>query len=435
MYLKKILLMILLVITTTIWQPVQSTTKNIEHSILILATNHVTEGKLELFHRLALEQQKFKVDYKYLRSLEEGKSLTDLVAPYDLIIFDSVSGKEAKKDYAHFEALVQADATRRFLPIKLTLETRLRKGFSSTQTQTLFDYYYNGGEENLRRMLIFLENEILENKLSESDSEQALPPIIFPKLGIYHPAYEKTVFDNVPDYRAWKDAKDNTPMIGIAMSRETIAADETMIIDALIKAIENRGGIAVPFYYPGYGQSEYINLLSPNGKVAVDNIINTRIIHWAKKRRTEYEKLGVPVLQVLPYTKGDQSKWESDQAGIPAQLTPFYLTMPEIAGAIDPMVISARTENKKQTPIDYQLENVVNKALKISALKHKTNAHKKVAIMFYNYPAGEKNASASFLNVPTSLASIYKSLNEADYTVSVQQEQWFIKKTGETVSP
>ncbi len=275
MNLKQTWLIILLAIATTIWQPVQSATKSSEtnvtkntgNSILILATNHVTEGKLQLFRRLALEQQKFKVDYKYLRSLEEGESLTDLASPYDLIIFDSVSGREAKNDYAHFEALVQADETRRFLPIKLTSETRLRKGISSTQSQTLFDYYYNGGEKNLRRMLIFLEN-----KLFESGNEKALPAIIFPKVGIYHPAYEKTVFDNVSDYRAWKDAKDNAPMIGIAMSRETIAADETIIIDALIKAIENLGGIAVPFYYPGYGKNEYIDLLSPDGKVAIDNM-------------------------------------------------------------------------------------------------------------------------------------------------------------------
>ncbi len=435
MYLKQKIVISLLLVIALFWLSTQSATADIEKSILILATNHVSEGKLQLFSRLALEQQKFRVDYQYLRSLEEGESLANLVESYDLIIFDSVSAREAIKDYAHFETLVQndqdkSDKPRRFLPIKITSETKLRKGFSAVQSQLLFDYYYNGGEENLRRMLVFLDNELFK-----SDSIKALLPILYPKLGIYHPAYEKTVFNNVADYLLWKNAKADTPVIGIAMSRETIAADETTIIDALIKNIEGRGAIAMPFYYPGYGESEYIELLSPNGKVAVDNIINTRIIHWAEKRRTEYEKLGVPVLQVLPYTRGDQSQWESDQAGIPAQVTPFYLTMPEIAGVIDPMVISARTENKKQMPINYQLNNVVSKALKLSALKHKANADKKVAIMFYNYPAGEKNASASFLNVPTSLASIFKSLREADYTVALQPESWFIEQTGLMLRP
>jgi len=438
MHFKHILLIALLAVLTTVWQSAYSeaiSEKNGDNSrsILILATNHVTEAKLQLFSRLALEQEHFKVNYKYLRNLKEGDSLSALVAPYDLVIFDSVSAREAKKDYARFENLVQADNTRRFLPVKVQSPSKLRKAIPVEKSNTLFDYYYNGGEENLRRMIAFLDNEVFKLSL-----EKALPPIVFPKLGIYHPNYDKTVFDNLPDYARWKNVTQNTPMIGIAMSRETIAADETTVIDALINAIESRGAVAVPFYYPGNGEGEYISLLSPEGTVGVDNIINTRIIHWAEKRRKEYEKLGVPILQILPYTKGNQSQWESDPAGIPAQATPFYLTMPEIAGVIDPMVVSARSKqskDKKQNPIDYQLNNVVNKAINLSALKHKPNETKKVAIMFYNYPAGEKNASASFLNVPTSLASIFKTLKTANYRVDAKPEQWFIDRTGMMLKP
>jgi len=429
MSLKKTVWAALLAVFTMFWLPAQAAITNTERSILILATNHVTEAKLQLFsglvHRDSSEQKNLKVDYKYLRSLDEGESLSGLVAPYDLVIFDAVSGRETGADYARFESLVQADDERRFLPIKITSESKLRKNISLVNSQTLYEYYYNGGEENLRRMVVFLENELFE-----LGNEHALPPILFPKLGIYHPEYEKKVFDNIADYRTWKNAKADTPMIGIAMSRETIAASETQIIDALIKAVERRGGIAVPFYYPGFGEGEYLDLLKFDGKVAVDTIINTRIIHWAEKRRSEYEDLDIPVLQALPYTRGDQVQWEADQAGIPAQVTPFYLTMPEIAGVIDPMVISARTTEKKQRPIDYQLDSVVNKALTFSALKYKANADKKVAIMFYNYPAGEKNASASFLNVPTSLAAIYRTLKKVGYSVEEKEEQWFIDRTG-----
>ncbi len=401
-----------------------------EKSILILATNHVSEAKLKLFSRFMAEKKEINVKYQYLRDLEEGQSLSTLVSPYDVIIFDAVSSRETTKDYANFEAIVAANEESRFLPIKVTDKTKLRKGFSPTESQTLYDYYYNGGEENLRQMVVYLKSEILG-----LNDKKAVAPVLFPKLGIYHPAYEHTVFNSVSDYRQWKKAEENTPMIGIAMSRENIAAGETVIVDALIKAVEARGGIPVAFYYPGYGKNEYLDLLSPNGKVAIDNIINTRIIHWAEKRREEYEKLSVPVMQVLPYTKGDQAQWESDQAGIPAQMTPFYLTMPEIAGVIDPIVVSARNENKTQTPIEYQLKNVVNKAFKLSALKRKTNTNKKVAIMFYNYPAGEKNASASFLNIPTSLASIFKTLKTANYNVDEKQDQWFIEQTGLMLRP
>ena len=434
MGLKQSLLIMLLAVLTTFWQAAQSATtsaeKSSEYSILILATNHVVEGKLKLLSRLALEGGHFKVEYRYLRTLEEGGSLSALVAPYEMVIFDSVSGREAEEDYANFEGVVAADEQRRFLPVKLTKTTKLRKGFTAAQTQTLFDYYYNGGEENLRRMLSFLGSNLLA--LNEA---QALPPIVFPKLGIYHPAYDKTVFESFADYKAWKGAGEGVAYIGVSISRESIAAGDTSIVDALVQSIEAKGAVAVPFYYSGMRSGDYIDLLTVDGKTAVDTIINTRIIHWADKRRDEYEQLAVPVLQVLPYTGGTQSDWEEDQAGIPAQATPFYLTMPEIAGVIDPMVISARNEENSQQPIDYQMNNVVNKAVNLAALRHMSNGDKKVAIMFYNYPAGEKNASASFLNVPTSLASIFSTLKGEGYQVEAQQEQWFIDRTGLMLKP
>ncbi len=396
---------ITLLLFLTIIQCVQAASikeNSAQRSILILATNHVSEKKLQLFSRLASQKGLITVDYRFLRTLEEGDSLTDLVAPYDLIIFDSISAREVDESYSRFESVVKADEDRRFLPIKVTGESTLRKGITADQSQELYDYYYNGGEKNLSRMQVFLRSDLFG--LSE---EKALPPIIFPDLGIYHPAFDKKVFANLTDYKVWKKSKADAPVIGIAISRESIAADNTVIIDALIQAIEKRSGVAVAFYYPSRSEDEIINLLNINGTVAIDTIINTRIIHWAEKRRAEYEQLGVPVLQVLPYTQGSQSDWEKDQAGIPAEVTPFYLTLPEIAGAIDPMVISARvntegadTEDKSQTPIDYQLNNVVSKAIKLATLKHKANRDKKVAITFYNYPAGEKNASASFLTDP-----------------------------------
>ncbi|TPW13192.1 MAG: cobaltochelatase CobN, partial [Halothiobacillaceae bacterium] len=95
----------------------------------------------------------------------------------------------------------------------------------------------------------------------------------------------------------------------------------------------------------------------------------------------------------------------------------------------------ARDEQKSQQPIDYQLNNIINKAMNLASLKRKANGEKKVAIMFYNYPAGEKNASASFLNVPTSLASIFSTLKGAGYNVEEKQAPWFIDQTGLMLKP
>jgi len=328
---KKIAMIVVAVALSVVWYPAQSKeseastgTQN-KRSILILATNHISNAKLKLFSDIAAKNDHFTVDYKYLRAIKEGDSISELIAPFDLVIFDSISAKEASEEYARFETAVANNQTAIFVPIKVTTETKLKKGVSSVQIKSLYDYYYNGGEKNLLNMQLFLASELFD--LTDDNPAAA---IIFPNNGIYHPEYEKTVFSGFADYLKWKKANTDNNLIGIAMSRESIAADSTRVIDALITAIEDQDAIAVPFYYSGMAENEYIDLLSINGKVAVDIIINTRIIHWAEKRRKEYEAPGVSVMQVLPYMKGGQAQWEADQAGIPAEMNPFFLSQAHV---------------------------------------------------------------------------------------------------------
>jgi cobaltochelatase CobN len=51
----------------------------------------------------------------------------------------------------------------------------------------------------------------------------------------------------------------------------------------------------------------------------------------------------------------------------------------------------------------------------MARLAHLDNADKKVAILFWNYPPGEKNLGASYMNLPTSLEATLASLQAAGY--------------------
>ena len=401
-------------------------------SILILATNHVSEAKLMELRELG-SKTNLSIDYKFLRTIKEGDSLQEIVAPYRLVIFDSVSGHEAKTSYSRFADTVRASRDIAFVPVKIRGDSELRSGISSEHAQLLHDYYDNGGPENFRRMLIFLESAIFRvNDATPS------PPIIFPPVGIYHPDYEKVVFGSLSEYRDWKPVASTEPVIGIAMTKDAIASNQTQLIDHLIHAIEARGGTALPFYFVASprGAPDFLSLLKADGRTVADMIINTRILHWAEARKTEFEKLEIPVIQALPYSAGDQAEWEADMSGIPANVIPFFLTFAEIAGVIDPIVVSATDEEtKRQTPIDYQIRNLLDKAFNLAALRHMPNAEKKVAVMFYNYPAGEKSAGASFLDIPGSLAQISRALEGTGYRVSPFDEETFPEKIGHMLKP
>ncbi len=424
MFIRRIILFISLFILMLHFQRANAQ----DISLLILCTNHVSETKVKLFQKLALEKN-IKLDYKYLHYLKKEASLSNLVESYDMVLFDSISNKETVEQFSRFKDLIDK-GERFYIPIKLTGKTKLRHGVNENQANILFNYYDNGGEENLRRLIVYVKNTFFAHQ-----NQDVLPPIIYPEIGIYHPHYDKKVFSDLQSYKKWKKFSDKDSVIGISMSRESISSGDTKTVDSLINAIESRGALAVPFFFPVTNKGDCIDLLSSNGTIIVDSIINTQTIHWAEKRRIEFEKINVPVLQTLHYYSGNKLDWENDNQGIPIQAVPFYLTIPEISGVIDPTIISARDETKQKQIIDFQLESVVTKALKFSTLRRKNNIDKKIVIMFYNYPASDNSVGASHLNVPTSLASIFSTLKNAGYNVNEKPDQWFIDKTGMMLKP
>ena len=70
-----------------------------------------------------------------------------------------------------------------------------------------------------------------------------------------------------------------------------------------------------------------------------------------------------------------------------------------------------------RTPIPEQVRMAVQRGLRYAALGSKANREKRVAIVFYNYPAGKANIGASYLNVAESLAAILQRLAEEGYDV------------------
>ena len=191
------------------------------------------------------------------------------------------------------------------------------------------------------------------------------------------------------------------------MHRSFFEAGDTLVVDQLINKLETSGALVVPFFYEGQdNQQNYDHLLTANKQVVVHNIINLRSIHYAQKRKTEFTRMGVPVIQALTYFAGDQAKWEADKQGISAAMTPFFLVLPEASGVIDPTIIATSDrKNRERAAIDYQMDALVERSLKLAQLRLKKNADKKIAVMVWNYPSGEKNVGASFLNVPRSLGN------------------------------
>jgi len=401
--------------------------------LLFVSAAHSNKAKVSLVKELASRYQ-MTIDQVAEKELKLEQA-SRVFSNYDLVILDGVSVRESKATYAKYEPVVVAmsqTTKTRFLPINWLEATHLTIGLESEHALNLHDYYSNGGVENLTRMLAYLRYRVLAPDLSKNIEA----PIIFPQLGLYHPDSPSLTFESLDGYLGWR-AQEALPkgdnVVGILLQRSLIESAQTQVVDSAIAKIEASGALAVPFFFElSPKSSDYSSLISRNGVTFVDVIVNFRNIHWASKRKTEFEKFGVPVLQGLTYFDGDQGVWESDNQGISAGMTPFVLVLPEAAGVIDPMIVAAiNEETGRAEPIDYQLQHFVNKALNLAALKHKENKDKKLTVMVW----GSIDVGASFLNVPGSLQSISRRLSQEGYDIDAVDEEFYIEKIKPILEP
>ncbi|WOT04907.1 cobaltochelatase subunit CobN [Shewanella youngdeokensis] len=397
--------------------------------VLVLGTRHARVNKLELLSQLGKLDGRFEIDYQMMPAISADTDLNQLIAPFDSVWFDSVGGRDAKTGFARMQPLV--NNAKVFIPLKLPQGSPLQAGVTSAQQQAIFTYYDSGGEENLRRMLTYMTG--IFDKVDLLPGETIQPASVLPASGIYHPE-AKQVFASLDAYLLWRQPQTSAPVIGIQISRDGLAAADTGFTDHMVRSVEAKGGVAVAFYTPSTAVGHIAKLLTNEHGPRIDSLINTRSIHRSGMRRQDFEQLGITVLQSLPYRDGNAEKWQASSQGISAMATPFYLTMPEIAGVADPVVTGAY-ENDQLVAIDYQVDMLVDKALRNAQLHRADNADKKVAIMFYNHPPGERSAGASFLNIPRSLEQITTRLSAEGYQVDTLPEARFIAAVEQMLKP
>ncbi len=333
----------------------------------------------------------------------KGADLVLLDIPYDPVV-EAVERKVGR-------ALAQA----RTPWLKIQAERHAVKGLSEPDAKQLWLYYTNGGRRNFGNFFRYLEARVFAGS-----GTQVAAPIVFPKAGIYHPDYEGVVFERAADYFAWKkmNREARPPVVALALHQLYISSELTSFIDHTIRAIEARGAVAFAFYTPMEDERGFEKLLPLDGKPVADVLISSQIMLRSDLRRAEFDRLGIPVIQAMPYRRGDIPDWQKDAAGVHLMDVPFYLAQPEYAGVTDAMTAAANRKPDGQiVPIPGQVEAVVEKALNLVRLQRTPNADKHVALFYWNYPPGETNLGASYLNVPRSLAGTLAAMKAAGYAV------------------
>ncbi len=294
-------------------------------------------------------------------------------------------------------------------------------GLPADVARRLAGYYAAGGETNFRRLV-----DYLARRHRGEDTAAVPPPQPMPDIGYYHPQ-APMLFASAADYRRWQagrgdDAGTTPPQVAVVVSPGAVASMQTAVLDAVIARSQAHGVQAFGLWFDAADPQGLGRALDG---IEVDAIVNLTHLQNGGARSEEFLALDVPVLQTLNYRQGGVAAWRAAGSGVPTSLVATFIAVPEGWGMSDPLVLAA-VERGEQVPIPEQVDALAAKLARLAALRHKPAVEKKLALMFWNYPAGENNLSASHLNVPRSLEALSRSLQEAGYKVRPSTEAQLI---------
>ena len=249
--------------------------------------------------------------------------------------------------------------------------------------------------------------------------------------GYYYPTEQGgRAFSNWTAFDAWRAANDkrrqNAPRVAIGFYRANYYGNEMAIVDALIEQIEASGAEAIPFFgYPGHVATHQY-LLDEQG-VARADVVLAFLFRFAQPDSAQLlREVDIPIVNLVTLYGRNQAQWQASSTGLSLFEGTFQIAVPELAGLIAPTVVGSREQVVDpstglsmilQKPIASRIQRAVARAIKLAALDKKPNAQKKLAVIFYNYPAGASTIGASYLNVVASLTNVLNQLASAGYDV------------------
>ncbi|MFT6447874.1 MAG: cobaltochelatase CobN [Oleispira sp.] len=403
--------------------------------ILFLGDSHLSKAKSTILIESAKKQG------LALEAMSAGKFAKDkgmeTLCDYQLVLMQAVSEEAAGGMYGAYPKAIAQCGNVQALTNGFDQFTGLNKGISADDKQAINIYLSNGIRTNFENMFAYINTHLLNTPQTYEAA------IILPENGFYHPQFSTQLTGDKTEFYNWLEASNSSSEIkesnnlhnvnvAVLFHRSAIESEQTQIVDSTLAAIEKNGANAFAVFFEGSDNEDFIQLIQ--GKV--NSLINYRMLHEAQKNKNTFARLNVPVLHGLTYREGDREAFNADHAGISAMMSPYFLMMPESAGIIDPTMI-ATTDPKTRIaqPMLDHIDAMAQRAIKQGQLSAKANADKKLSLFVWNYPPGDKNMGAAFLNVPDSIVNIATAMKEAGYNVDVQPSETLIDNIGQILRP
>jgi magnesium chelatase subunit H len=298
-------------------------------------------------------------------------------------------------------------------------------------------YWLAGSEENLANLVRMLVHRYaagpraaLKGALTVGD------PVEYPEVGCYHP--------DLPGLGLTKDrralpARGRGGRVGVLVGRSYLLAGNTAHYDAVIRALEGHGLSVVPAFASGLDAREaitrYFMTSTATGDTAstIDALVSLTgfslvggpAYNDAEAAQAVLTALDVPYLSLQTLEFQSVAEWEQDPRGLNALQATLQVAIPEIDGAIGPVVFGGKGTASSEgitpsEPIAGRVALLAARVARLVRLRRTPRADRKVAIVLFNFPPNAGNTgSAAYLAVFESLFNVLTALRREGYAVEV----------------
>jgi magnesium chelatase subunit H len=288
-------------------------------------------------------------------------------------------------------------------------------------------YWLAGSEENVEHLVRYLVSRYVPG----FEKLNFQKPQVYPEVGVYHPQLISRIGEDAGALP--RKAKGGT--VGLLLMRSYVLSRDTGHYDGVIAAMEEQGLTVIPAFATGLDSRPAIRaFFMKNGKPLVDAVVSLTgfslvggpAYNDAKAAEDMLVELDVPYFAAQPVEFQSLEDWESSERGLHPIEATMMVAVPEIDGAISPIVFGGRSAaSGAEKPMAVNAERagmLARRVAKMVALRRLPVADRKVAITLFNFPPNAgATGTAAFLAVFESLFNTLIAMKHAGYTVDVPE--------------
>lgn len=304
-----------------------------------------------------------------------------------------------------------------------------------------FQYWLGGSPENLESLLVMVGQDYVKSIKDSMVGKQkvvAEEPVLLPDKAIWHPVAPSIVFENNEKYFEWYNTQHcpdagvdpkTAPTVGIILQKSHINTKDDTHYVSLISELESRGARVVSIYSGGLDFSGPVEeyFYDKSGRPIVDTVINLTGFALVggpasqdhKKAAAVLKKLNRPYMCAVPLVFQSFEEWQSSELGLHPIQVALQVSLPEIDGAIEPIIFAGREgATGRSVPLADRVNLLADRALKWANLRSKPTKEKKIAITIFSFPPDKGNVgTAAYLDVFDSIKAVLGELKKQGYDI------------------